>query len=173
MNTDDILLRFGYPFDQPFVLIVKFLLRLLRLIVVRVSDLRSILVLSLCIGLILRSFTLVAFLTMTTLCLVCGFIVTIALLVEVIVIVPSLRTAWIVLGEYKHEIVGSQLDALVWVRDDILDLFLLLLIMIFRSTLSLMLIIFFIFELVVVHHLSPVQSNWNHVSSSCQVVEQV
>ena len=43
--------------------------------------------------------------------------------VEVVVVVPGLRTAWVILRKYEHEVICAQLDALLGVRDHILDLF--------------------------------------------------
>ena len=131
---------------------------------------------SICSGLFLCSLTLVAFLTLNAFCFIASFHVSTTIVVKVIVIVPSLRTAWIILGQYKHEIVSSELNALLRVRDNVLDLFKLLLVMHTSTAIALTdskLGLLFILELIVVHHLSPVQSNWNHISTSCQVVEQV
>ena len=99
-----------------------------------------------------------------------------ALVIEVIVVVPRLWTARVVLGEDEDEIVSPKLDASLWVSDNVLDLLELFLVEFVGTIVTLIadMPIFIIrLEFLIIDHLTSVQSNWNHLSSCSQVVEQV
>ena len=97
------------------------------------------------------------------------------LIVEVVVVVPGFRTAWVALRQHKDQVVCAQLDALLWVRDHVLDLFQLLgggrpnLAIIAHTYLVLFIILV---ELVVVYHLATVESDRDHETTRCQIVEE-
>ena len=107
-------------------------------------------------------------------CLFNLFVISRLLIIEIVVIVPSLRWAWIGLSEHKNQVIWAKLDWLLWISDHILNLFQWFLILLaFVDTLGHANSLTLIFELVIVDHLSPVETDWDYQSSCRQVVEQI